>query len=76
MPAQGGITWTVTSQSETVDQGPDGRLQQGYRVYFTTPSGNSGSIFVPRSAYTAARVQELLRQHVAELEAVSRSTGA
>lgn len=70
-----GLSWTVTSQQETIDKGPDGNLVQGYRVNFSTPSGITGSIFVAKARYSAQAVQQQLAQHVAELEAVSRSTG-
>lgn len=73
-PAQG-LAWTVTSQQETMDRDASGNIVSGYRVNFTTPSGIAGSIFVPKASYTAAKVVELLRRHVAELEAVSSSTG-
>lgn len=74
MPPAQGLTWSVTSQQETVDRGPDGSLVNGYKINFTTPSGVSGSIFVPRTAYNAANVKALLRAHISELEAVSSST--
>lgn len=76
MAGTSSATWTVTSQQETVDRGPDGQIVNGYRVYFTTPSGVTGSIFVPRPRYNVANVKALLAAHVAELEAVSGSTGA
>lgn len=70
-----GVRWEVLGQTETVDRNAQGKLVPGYRVDFSTPSNIVGSIFVPKVDYSAAKVRQLLVAHIAELEAVSGSTG-
>lgn len=74
-PVNPTVTWAVTSQQETVDKGPDGRLTSGYRVFFTTQSGVQGSVFVPKAMYSVANVRAAIAGHARELDQVQSDGG-
>lgn len=67
--------WEVTGQQETVDMGDTGTFVPGTRVSFRTRSGALGSVFVPTTQYTVARVRELLTERAAMMETVHKLTG-
>lgn len=67
--------WTVTSQQETVDAAGNGTFVQGTRVSFRTRSGALGSVFVPTTEYTVARVKGLLDARATDMETVHNLTG-
>lgn len=76
-PAQGsGAAWSVTSQREDFQVGPDGRASAGVVVTFTTSSGISGSVFVPNADLAPEKVRQLVAARVETLEAIGRLTGA
>jgi predicted aconitase with swiveling domain len=69
-------TWRVTSQIETTEADATGRLTAGYRVYFTTGDGQSGSVFVPMALYTnATAVKSLIADQAAAVVTVAGLTG-
>lgn len=64
------VAWQVTSQGESTEIQPNGQAVRGYRVYFTTGGGQSGSVWIPESSYTAERVRALVAQAAANAEAI------
>lgn len=56
--------WTVLSQQQVYDVGPDGRAVLGMRVTFKLyGSDSTASVFIPMTEYTANNV----RAHIADL---------
>lgn len=69
------VPWTVTSQREDFQPGPNGQLVQGVVVSFTTAAGVQGSVFVPNAEYVPDRVRAYIAARAAAMDAVSRLTG-
>lgn len=69
--ASGPVAVSIEAQVPRVAPGPDGRPVDGVEVHFTTAKGNRSSVFVPRSTYSVENVAAAVRQHAAELDAVS-----
>ena len=68
--SQTGVTWTVTSQSESTEIQPSGQAARGYRIYFQTGTGQQGSIFVPQDRYLPDNVRALLAAAAANADAI------
>ena len=67
--------WTVTGQLETTDMGPDGRFTAGVVVTFRTAAGLTGTVFVPKDAYTATNVREAIAARAAVMAEVGELQG-
>lgn len=50
-------TWQVTGTMEKTQIGPDGTPAQGLTVNFTTGTGQSGSVWLPKSGLSADAVR-------------------
>lgn len=73
--AYGATGWRVTSQTETQDRAADGQFVDGWRVYFTTPSGTVGSVFISAMQYTPEVVRAAINAKVLTIEAVNGLQG-
>lgn len=70
-------TWSVTSQvSDQVKVTDAGQTVEGVMVYFVTGEGNSGSVFVPDSQYTASKVRQMIGHRAAVLDEVGALASA
>jgi hypothetical protein len=74
--ASNGAAWTVTSQREDVNLGPNNALAKGVQVTFTTASGITGSVFIPDADYRPDVVRARIAERAAAMEAVHKLTGA
>lgn len=69
-------TWTVDSQTEQTQGGPQG-IVRGVLISFTTGLGNKGTVFVPDTAYSVDAARAAIQARAAMLDAVSQlSSGA
>ena len=68
--------WKVTSQQETTETTPGVGFTRGFRVFFTTDVGNSGSVFVPAGQYAPDKVKALIAAAATTMDAVSSLTTA
>ena len=77
MPATGypSSGWTVTSQVEGIEPGPDGQLTRGVTVYARTGSGTDFSVFVPQAQYSARIVQDMLGARAAVADQIAGLNG-
>lgn len=67
-------TYTVTGQRQTTVLQPNGTFGDVVEISFTTkPSGASGVLRVPLSAYMPDKVTAQLAQAAADMEAVHQS---
>lgn len=66
----GPVSWTVTSQGESTEIQSNGQAVRGYRVYFTTGTGQSGSVWIPESSYTPERAKLLVGAAAANADAI------
>lgn len=57
-------TWTITGQRETQDWQTGMGFQPVVEVFFTTASGYSGSVRVPKRIYGADVVRERIDEYV------------
>lgn len=71
-PATG---WAITSQQETLQPGPGGRVTEGIVVRFTTARGQEGSVFLARGLYTPINVRAAVAAHAAVLDQVANLSG-
>lgn len=69
-PMGGNSGWTVTSQQEATDTADNGQFVPGYRIYFRTNAGHSGSVFVPRTQYTVEAVRTIIATHADQLDQI------
>lgn len=69
-PMDGNSGWKVTLQQEATDTAANGQFVPGYRIYFTTGAGHSGSVFVPRAQYTVEAVKTIIRTHADQLDQI------
>lgn len=67
--------WRIEGQQETTELDSSGRVVNGVRVMFVTASGQHGSVFVARSAYSIPNVQAAVANAAGTMEAVARLTG-
>jgi hypothetical protein len=68
--------WRVTSQTETTEQDGTGQIKTGYRIYFTTTGGQTGSVFVPMAQYTNVDVvRQLLSDQVGAVTTIANLSG-
>ncbi len=67
--------WTIITQVETTDLGPNGTFIQGVKVGFRTASGAIGSVFIPTDAYTVEKVRTEVSARAATLDQVAGLTG-
>jgi hypothetical protein len=74
-PSRLPLTWAVTSQQEVTQIGADGRLADGWKVYYTVSDGTVGSVWVPKANYTADSVRAAVTDAVTHVAAVSGLTG-
>lgn len=56
-------SWRVTAQQETVSRMPDGTLERGWQITYTTGNNVTGSVFVPAAS---AANEELVRAAIQE----------
>lgn len=61
---------TITTQTETTDVGPDGKLTAGYRVGFQTAKGVNGTVFVPKATFEAPAVLAAVREQAVILDSL------
>ena len=66
--------WSVVSQQEQTQPGPNGQLTDGMVVTFLTESGVTGTVFVPLTQYSAATVRQLINDKVSIIESVNSLT--
>lgn len=71
----GQVGFRVTGQRETTEQGANGRFMLGQRVSYELTTGSSGSVFVPYSAYNAANVARLIRDHATQTKQIANLVG-
>lgn len=71
-PSQG---WRVVSQQETLAPAASGTFTRGIQVFFVTARGNTASVFLPESQYSADNVRAAIAAKVANLDGVSDLTG-
>jgi hypothetical protein len=57
-------------QTESIDQGPDGRLTRGMRVSFLTAKGHRSSVFVAMANYSASKAAAEVKKLATELDAL------
>lgn len=67
--------WMVTSQTETTDLDDQGRAVLGWRVYFRTQRGESGSVFIPAGRYNPLNVKAQIAPLAAHLDEVATMSG-
>lgn len=73
--SSGSSGYKVTSQTPGFGIGPDGKAVEGVTINFRTSLGNLGTVFVPRTAYSAQAAIDAIRAHASELDQVSQSGG-
>lgn len=66
--------WQVGTQVPASIVGGDGRLVHGTTVHFVTAYGVSSSVFVPDKTLTPDRVNAMIRNKVATLDAIQQGT--
>lgn len=76
MAPSGAPAWSIVSQREDFQAGPNGQLAAGVVVTFTTASGVTGSVFVPNADYTVDRVRQAIANRAQAMESVQKLTGA
>lgn len=64
---------TITDQVQTVEPAPNGQVVRGYRVHFTIPSGQGGSVFVPEAQYTENGVRAAVAAQAGVMAALHNS---
>ena len=64
-------TWTVDSQAEQVQGGPQG-IVRGVLISFTTGLMNKGTVFVPDATYSVDAARAAIQARAAMLDAVSQ----
>lgn len=67
--------YTVTAQRPDYGPGPAGTFVPGVVVSFTTPSGASGTVFIPEAAYTVAEAAKRIAERVAVIEGIAALGG-
>lgn len=72
LPNAGPVAFAITTQQETTDLDEQGRAVLGYRVYFRTAAGNTGSVFVPQSRYNLINVRAQITPLAQQLDAVAQ----
>lgn len=75
VPNTGATGWHDVTQQETTELDAKGQPTRGYRVYFTTNDGHSGSVFVEAARYTAVNVRAEIAARAATLDEVGRLSG-
>ena len=74
-PSTGSQGWRVVSQQETLAPAASGTFTKGVQVFFVTARGNTASVFLPESQYSADNVRAAVAQKAATLDGVSNLTG-
>lgn len=74
MPAPAPI-WTVTGQAEDSIINDAGRAVNGVKISFTTPAGDTGTVFVPNAAYSVDNVRAAIAAKVATMLGISALNG-
>lgn len=68
-------SWAVTGQvTDQVRVTDAGQTIEGVQVYFTTGEGQTGSVFVPDTQYTEAKVRQMIEARANRLDAVFAMT--
>lgn len=65
---------TITSQTESMEMGPDGQIVGGYRVGFRTAKGVAATVFVPKTGYSAQLALAAVKEAATTLDAVQGAT--
>lgn len=64
-------SWTVGTMVERYGSNAQGQLVKGYEVHFQTGSGIASSVWVPEASLSPQVVAGLIRNKVAQLDAVN-----
>lgn len=75
VPDTGASGWHDVTQQETTELDAKAQPVRGYRVYFTTNAGHSGSVFVPQTMYNVANVRAAIAAQATTLDGVGKLTG-
>lgn len=67
--------WNVTSQQEVLERDPSGNVVRGYRVFFQTGKGGSGSVFVPLAMYNPPNVRAAVAAMATQVDSVQGMSG-
>lgn len=67
--------WHIVSQQETMQVVPPQGATRGVMVYFSTPTGLNGSVFVPDAQYNPANVKAAIAARVHQMNLVQGLTG-
>lgn len=73
MPAEsGGVSYTVTGQTERDQVQAAGPPVRGVQIFYTTGKGNQGSVWVPYSTYNqgAAAVAPLIAAAAGRMDSI------
>ena len=65
------LHWEVTSQQRATGTDAQGLGVRGWNVYYRTPDGLTGDVFVPETSYTPDNVRQLIRDHLANHSAIA-----
>ena len=71
---QPGGTWQVTGQLEQTKINAAGRVVEGVQVLFTTGTGSTGSVWIPRNLFTPDAVRAAVSAAAANVDAVATLT--
>lgn len=66
------VSWTVTGTQETTQVTDGGQAVRGYRIYFRTGNGATGSVFVPETRYLPDNVRSLLMAAAQNADAIAQ----
>lgn len=75
VPDTGATGWHDVTQQETTELDAKGQPTRGYRVYFTTNAGHSGSVFVAAGLYSVPNVRAAIAAQAATLDGVGQLSG-
>ena len=62
--------YTIVAQHNTIGFNTQGNAVAGWQIDYSTPNGNTGSIFVPNAQYNLATVKELIEAQVQTMAAI------
>ena len=67
-------SWKVTGQNQVTEIQPGAGPVQGVRVYYSTGTGQSGSVFVPAAKYNPEGVAAAVAEAAATMDAIGSLT--
>lgn len=67
-------TWRIDSQSPRTRATATNGIEDGYDVAFTTGEGHNGTVFVPMSRYTPAKVKDAIQEQADLLDSIGSLT--